>query len=547
MAIHINNSQTLFSATSPISIESPPSLPRTTSSSSSSSSNSLPNTVSNYKKKRKPSTSPMSNLVSSIKSKSLKQSISIGSIKSNLHNQRLTHYKNKSPNYIHHRHHHHPLSTEQEKYLYEEQLTDDEDSTSFEDDEDDDIVTRGEEISEDLSSDEYSVISSSFSTSTNIKSTSLSKSPSVQSYLSSFSNGNTSSSIYPLATTVSTTNTTVAPSFVTTMSETIPLRHAASTESLTRLLQTQSSSKLSESIISVEEFTPILASNNVAVNETINSINENISLVSNLTQSIKKNWKILKNNPIFFIKESPRLTDDILPVESTLSLSTSSIDEEPHTCIYQELVTFNSQAHNHNTDEELFRVPGGRSFKNRDHRLNSTFLRLYAIDYNARVVTGTLVNQSSPPQQSSTSCIQDYFIGEEDLPVNLAKFHSKYDIFKISNLSRDKLWKSVVLPPRQDTSPSNCINCDDYIYVGEDQKSPMSYSLTRKSGDYLPWSNKYYNNCNRAFPQTKTLKPAGVLSNTTTVNNGLAPTAGFTKTQFTVKGWCNPRWVDTSS
>ncbi|KAK6465380.1 hypothetical protein DFJ63DRAFT_20500 [Scheffersomyces coipomensis] len=505
MAINIDHPQVAYSGTSPISI----------------STILTPITTNTHKKKRKQSiSSPL--LIKS--SKSLKQSISIGSIKSDLYNQRLNTYKN------------HPLINDhqQEKYFYEDEL----DDTSFEeeeeeeDDDDEDDEDDVDEVTFSYS-DDYSL--SSYSTH---KHTILSKSPSIQS-ISSSSNYSSSINLNNIFTT--TTTTTVSPSYINTTSQV--MKSLPSTDSLTKLLQDSKPRTIPDQIDESIEF--------VSKNDT-NSDNTKSVVFSNLTKSIKKNWRLLKNNPIFFLKESPRLTDDILPSEN---VKTSTIPDEP-----QELITFNKEETHHNND--LIKIPSSKSFKNRDHRINSTFLRLYAMDYNARAITKTLINQPLSNNTNDLNVFDDDDGIDQYINDNLIEFHQKYNLYRISNISRDKLWKSVILAPRLDNSPLNHINCDDYVYVGDEEiteekdeekssessevdQRPVisrSYSLTRKQGNYLPWTTT-----SKTLNPVRSIKPAGILNNSCKLNHGLSPTSGFTKAQFTVKGWCNPRWIDTSN
>lgn len=255
-------------------------------------------------------------------------------------------------------------------------------------------------------------------------------------------------------------------------------------------------------------------------------------LVSNLSSSFKS-WK---HNLLTYsvLALTPRMTDDKLP--------STSVNVQTPLNGPQELTTFTEpQAQDLALPPNY--IPNKKSFKNRDQRVNSFFLRLYAIDYNARIHSHTLPNSYS----SSTT---GRFLEDAELSrliaakPHLKAFHYNYSLFQVSNTSRDKLWNNVILPPRSDESPSVSIDPTHYIFIGEESDFPssmerkLSYSLIRKSGNYLPWDNNHN-------PITS-LKPAGVLHNSVSKANGLAPSSGVTKTQFTVRGWCNPRWLALS-
>ena len=45
------------------------------------------------------------------------------------------------------------------------------------------------------------------------------------------------------------------------------------------------------------------------------------------------------------------------------------------------------------------------------------------------------------------------------------KFHYKHNIHRISNMSREKLWNNVILPPRQDDSPELFIKVTHILYT----------------------------------------------------------------------------------
>ncbi|KAI5952661.1 hypothetical protein KGF54_003528 [Candida jiufengensis] len=262
------------------------------------------------------------------------------------------------------------------------------------------------------------------------------------------------------------------------------------------------------------------------------------SLVSNLTTSVQNLKNSTKDKLISFISDSPRLTDDKLPFHKQQKEESKEIEEPVHQSS-EELITFSEVEHEHDTilPENATAINNNNTvtrtiFKNRDQRINSQFLRLYAYDYNSRINTRTLPN--SLTQEDLYSMIRKN--------PNLKKFHQIHNIYKISNLSREKLWNSVVLKPRLDDSPQEFIDSENYIFITSNLTSKdnhknagvLNRSITRKQGKYLPWDLK------------PSIKPCGILKGGKWEFNGKAPNSGVTKTQYTVKGWCNSRWVDCS-
>lgn len=171
-----------------------------------------------------------------------------------------------------------------------------------------------------------------------------------------------------------------------------------------------------------------------------------------------------------------------------------------------ELTTFNQLT------DPIFDIYPTKSFKHRDERINNKFLKLYAIDLSSRK-KGYLPNSTSEIQPTQY------------------EFHNKYNLMHLSTSSRDKLWQNIILPPRNDDTPSNTIDKDSFIHVEQQHQS----SLIMKNGDYLPWNSSI-----------KSWKPCGELPNGKKMVNGENPNSGLTTTQYTVRGWCNSRWADIS-
>ncbi|ODV67270.1 hypothetical protein HYPBUDRAFT_153127 [Hyphopichia burtonii NRRL Y-1933] len=245
------------------------------------------------------------------------------------------------------------------------------------------------------------------------------------------------------------------------------------------------------------------------------------NLVSNLTNSLK-NWKSQLIN--YSLSLTPRMTDDVLPLPtSTKANEVTNIETPVIDSPSTELKTYSINS-NINYDDSIVRLPQFHNFKNRDERINSQFLRLYAQDFNARS-TNLLPNTYT----------NDEFIQLYNKSEGVRNFHQNFNFYKISNMSKDKLWNSVILIPRNDPIPNGTIEYQNYIFIGDDNKFAKN-SLTRLNGDYLPWSNR----------SSISYKPAGELPGMKPRINGLAPSSGTTKAQFTIKGWCNRRWVDCS-
>ncbi|CAK7896740.1 hypothetical protein CAAN1_03S05006 [[Candida] anglica] len=218
--------------------------------------------------------------------------------------------------------------------------------------------------------------------------------------------------------------------------------------------------------------------------------------------------------------------DEVLPKSSsTVDSSTSSNSSIPCT---QELQTWSVETHANNLVHDLREKPT----RNRDYRVNPRFLIMYTYDYNSRV-NGYLPNSHTKEEVEDLTHVE-----------GIKDFHLQHNLCKISSISRDKLWENVVLPARIDPLPSNSIEYKDYVHV-EESSYPPHPSLNRKHSivkvdgcEYFPWSslqNKH-----------KSVKPAGFLKGGKTLVNGIQPSSGITKSQFTIKGWCNKRWVSTS-
>ncbi|KAF6012300.1 hypothetical protein HII12_002453 [Brettanomyces bruxellensis] len=171
--------------------------------------------------------------------------------------------------------------------------------------------------------------------------------------------------------------------------------------------------------------------------------------------------------------------------------------------------------------------------KGREPRINSEFLKFYALDYSCRVQDYLRISDQELDlydreyEESGCSCIDEfldrYIICNEDSDdsfdsvssVDVAKFRN---CLKLSLLSRHKLWNNVILPPREDLP-----NCIRGRYVHETHPSVNGAGLVRTGGKYMPWLNI----TDFGSSARKSIPPCGKMAD---------------GTQFTVKGWCNERW-----
>lgn len=199
------------------------------------------------------------------------------------------------------------------------------------------------------------------------------------------------------------------------------------------------------------------------------------------------------------------------------------IQQDPHThsaeCHLlneEELVTFS----------EIDCAPSGELLcqgaraRNREFRINCDFLKRYAIDYSARV------NFLLP-------------LAPEDVEImvhkgNLNRFDTQYGLTRISELSKEKLWNSVVLQPRGDAFPGLAIDSDRFVVDDDSERS--NRGVTVKNGGVIPWATHQ----NR-------LRPAGALRGTRSLGSTCSPTLGKTVAQYTIKGWRSERWNDISA
>lgn len=230
--------------------------------------------------------------------------------------------------------------------------------------------------------------------------------------------------------------------------------------------------------------------------------------------NILSNLVIDKLNVDFLKKLSP--TNDIIEITKEVESIKSEDSDESFDSFDSDSdleETFEDLQHFHDIELTTFNESQPQEIvhhitkvKNRDERINCNFLKLYAQDYSSR-------QKGYLPQDHGNFIIDK----------NLQKFHQQYNIYKVSNASKDKLWQNIILPPRKDEMPT-VIDHKNYILVeGENTKTIVM------NGSHIPWMNK------------KSIKPTGCEGKY--LINGLNPNSGITRTQYTVKGWVNKRWL----
>lgn len=203
------------------------------------------------------------------------------------------------------------------------------------------------------------------------------------------------------------------------------------------------------------------------------------------------------------------ITDTFPGNDSMQTAYSDSIDERT----YKELETFAA------SDMETTQTnPSRAKARNREFRMNCNFLKRYALDCSARI------NKVLPTDPEDVELLVCHPL--------LRLFDAKHGLNRISEMSRDKLWDSVVLPPRTDSCPRTTINPDTYICLNNESRKT---SIVSKIGRNVPWA------AHRNF-----MKPAGRLVTSACLGNGSSPTLGKTYSQYTVKGWQNERWVPVS-
>lgn len=235
-------------------------------------------------------------------------------------------------------------------------------------------------------------------------------------------------------------------------------------------------------------------------------------------------WRAIRLSimTLAMIPLSPRSTDDAVPKShrhleaNGHANATGGPGAWANGPTGRELVTFASRAPQTGEIEVKY-----SKVRNRDYRINSDFLKFYALDLCARE-NGTLPSTALP--------------GEVEQLVRdpaLRSFNDRYGLETVSNVSRTKLWDSVILPPRVDAHPVGTIDYSSYAYIGEDEAPCSGPSLVSTNGKCIPWA-----------AHRTSLRPAGVLASGKALSSK-SPMGSITPAQYTIKGWCNRRWAST--
>lgn len=140
--------------------------------------------------------------------------------------------------------------------------------------------------------------------------------------------------------------------------------------------------------------------------------------------------------------------------------------------------------------------------KCREVRVNSDFLRQYALDYSARL--GAVLPVSDDVDE----------ITRLTQTPALKQFDAKYGLVHISSLSKEKLWHSVVLEPREDARPNKSI-------VTQPNRTAAAPLVLLRPLQL----------------------PAGVLGSARHIHHSSDWCTMSTFTQYTRKGWCDERWA----
>lgn len=240
----------------------------------------------------------------------------------------------------------------------------------------------------------------------------------------------------------------------------------------------------------------------------LKSITKKTSFVSNLSSSIKSFANSTRHNNDMLLDIQPRLTDDKLPKSITQKKARDT-----------ELETFKITSQTSTTATQSSSNPTLSILRNREPRINSQFLRLYSYESNSRR-KGILPEVSHLDEE-------EYIIRQQSQSQSPSSSLDPSRDFAL--FVRQRLWQCVVLPPREDLN----ISQPEYVYAGEqpknndvdDDNDDVEFvSLIRKNGDVKPWIKLE----DEEISKMKVLRPCGVLNN---------------DTQFTVKGWCNERWL----
>ncbi|KAG7807659.1 hypothetical protein KL921_003954 [Ogataea angusta] len=224
------------------------------------------------------------------------------------------------------------------------------------------------------------------------------------------------------------------------------------------------------------------------------------SKATRLLRAIKSFRSLPSNSGLLHFNE--RMTDDIIPRAKT---------PEP---VAIPLQTFSIESRLMKTQKSYTPAAPTRA---REPRINSNFLRVYALDYCCKNAGHLQLSDYEIDlyyqeyYESGMESFDEYLdeAGYEMSPVLRQQL-------KLGVLAREKLWNSVILPPRNDPI---CHVREKYVSCDK-----RANALVRTSGKFVPWLNLQDFDSNNK----KCVRPNGHTANLT---------------QFTVKGWCNERWL----
>ncbi|ODV88280.1 hypothetical protein CANARDRAFT_26438 [[Candida] arabinofermentans NRRL YB-2248] len=242
-------------------------------------------------------------------------------------------------------------------------------------------------------------------------------------------------------------------------------------------------------------------------------------LYSNLSKSLKS----LASNATNVLSFNERITDTRIPNTRRHNNynNINNVNEKIEEIQMQTFQTICQPAH-----DCKFPCLLPKNIKSREPRINSNFLRLYAQDYTSKsqnllAITEYEIDLYQQDLIESELNDLDTFLNQFDYSNSPPNF--KTDL-KIGLLSREKLWFNVILPPRNDTPLSQQQSHINYVYNPSSSKTNNNPLVVRNNGKYKPWL-QFQDQNQQAF------KPYGNMAN---------------DVQFTVKGWCNERWVAKS-
>lgn len=175
----------------------------------------------------------------------------------------------------------------------------------------------------------------------------------------------------------------------------------------------------------------------------------------------------------------------------------------------KELVTFSEVR-----GEQLEIAAVASRARNREYRINSDFLKRYALDLSARAKGLLPPLDDTPASMRPSKALRD--------------FDTRHGLARYSDMSREKLWGLVVLPPRADPCPRDTIAFDGFLFEGA---APGS-SIAAKTSSCVPWA-----------AHIGSIKPAGQLPGAACVRSVTLPTLALSVPQYTIRGWCSDRWA----